>query len=151
RKVFFEIMGLKPTDKLDGLKQSIGLELLTPTRIYVKTILNLIRDFNIKGIAHITGGGILENIPRVLPNHCQATIKDGSWEQAPIFKALQEGGNIDKTEMHRTFNNGLGMILVVPSDQCDEILIRLSGLDETAWEIGIIESNKEDKAKVVLA
>ncbi len=150
RQVFFEIMGLQPTDTLEGFSQSIGMELLTPTRIYVKTILNLIRDFNIKGMAHITGGGLLENIPRVLPKHCQATITKGSWEKPAIFAALQAGGNIDDTEMHRTFNNGLGMVLIVPSKQCEEILIRLSGLHETAWEIGVIEKNSAELPSVKL-
>jgi phosphoribosylformylglycinamidine cyclo-ligase len=150
RKVFFEIMGLKPTDTIPGFEQSIGMELLTPTRIYVKTILNLIRDFEIKGMAHITGGGLLENIPRVLPRHCQAVIKGNSWEKPPIFKALQDGGNIDDTEMHRTFNNGLGMVIVVPSAQCDEILIRLSGLNEAAWEIGRIDKTDDADPSVML-
>lgn len=150
RKVFFEMMGLKPTDTIDGFEQSIGMELLTPTRIYVKTILNLIRDFEIKGMAHITGGGLLENVPRVLPHHCQATIIGDSWEKPPIFTALREGGNIDETEMHRTFNYGLGMVLIVPSKQCEEIMIRLSGLNETAWEIGTIDKNVEETPSVKL-
>jgi len=150
RKVFFEIMGLQPTDTLDGFEQSIGLELLTPTRIYVKTILNLIRDFKIKGMAHITGGGLLENVPRVMPRHCQATIARDSWEKPAIFEALQQGGNIDDTEMHRTFNNGLGMVLIVPSDQCEDILIRLSGLNESAWEIGTIEKSADEAPSVKL-
>ncbi|MDY0189640.1 MAG: phosphoribosylformylglycinamidine cyclo-ligase [Desulfuromonas sp.] len=150
RQVFFDIMGLKPEDTPEGFSQSIGMELLTPTRIYVKTILNLIRDFNIKGMAHITGGGLLENIPRVLPKHCQAVITKDSWEKPAIFTALQAGGNIDDTEMHRTFNNGLGMVLIVPNDQSEEILIRLSGLNETAWEIGVIEKDTADLPSVKL-
>jgi len=150
RKVFFEIMGLQPTDTIDGFEQSIGMELLTPTRIYVKTILNLIRDFEIKGMAHITGGGLLENVPRVMPRHCQAAIKRDSWEKPPIFEALQQGGDIDDTEMHRTFNNGLGMVLIVPSSQCEDILIRLSGLNESAWEIGTIEKSADEAPSVKL-
>lgn len=150
RKVFFDIMGHKPTDIIDGFEQSIGMEMLTPTRIYVKAILNLIRDFDIKGMAHITGGGLLENVPRVLPRYCQATIISDSWKKPPIFAALRKGGNIDETEMHRTFNNGLGMVLIVPNAQCEEILIRLSGLKETAWEIGIIDKTDEESPSVKL-
>ncbi|MCD6527359.1 MAG: phosphoribosylformylglycinamidine cyclo-ligase [Desulfuromonas sp.] len=141
RKVFFEHMGLSANDTLPEFGQSIGMEMLTPTRIYVKTILNLIRDFPIKGMAHITGGGLLENIPRVLPHNCQAVINRGSWEKPAIFDVLQKGGNIEEMEMNRTFNNGLGMVLVVPNDQSEEILIRLAGLNEKAWEIGEIEKS----------
>lgn len=150
RKVFFEHMGLDVNDTLPEFGQSIGLEMLTPTRIYVKTILNLIRDFSIKGMAHITGGGLLENIPRVLPKHCDAIIKRDSWEKPVIFDVLQKGGNIEEMEMHRTFNNGLGMVLIVPADQCEDILIRLSGLNEKAWEIGEIAKNADETSAVKL-
>nr|WP_320115548.1 phosphoribosylformylglycinamidine cyclo-ligase [uncultured Desulfuromonas sp.] len=150
RKVFFEHMGLNVNDTLPEFDQSIGLEMLTPTRIYVKTVLNLIRDFTIKGMAHITGGGLLENVPRVLPKHCNAVIHRDSWEKPVIFDVLQKGGNIEDTEMHRTFNNGLGMVLIVPSEQCEDILIRLSGLNEKAWEIGEISKNVDEIPAVLL-
>ncbi len=150
RKVFFEHMGLNVNDILPEFDQSIGLEMLTPTRIYVKTVLNLIRDFTIKGMAHITGGGLLENVPRVLPKHCNAVIHRDSWEKPVIFDVLQKGGNIEDTEMHRTFNNGLGMVLIVPSEQCEDILIRLSGLNEKAWEIGEISKNVDEIPAVLL-
>ena len=150
RKVFFEHMGLNVNDTLPEFDQSIGLEMLTPTRIYVKTVLNLIRDFTIKGMAHITGGGLLENVPRVLPKHCNAVIHRDSWEKPVIFDVLQKGGNIEDTEMHRTFNNGLGMVLIVPSEQCEDILIRLSGLNEKAWEIGEISKNVDEPPAVLL-
>lgn len=150
RKVFFEHMGLSPDDTLPEFGQSIGLEMLTPTKIYVKTILNLIRDFSIKGMAHITGGGLLENIPRVLPQNCQAMINRDSWEKPAIFDVMKKGGNIDDIEMHRTFNYGLGMVLVVPSDQCEEVLIRLSGLNEKAWEIGEIAKSSDSEPSVEL-
>ncbi|PLX94650.1 MAG: phosphoribosylformylglycinamidine cyclo-ligase, partial [Desulfuromonas sp.] len=96
------------------------------------------------------GGGLLENIPRVLPKHCDAIIKRDSWEKPVIFDVLQKGGNIEEMEMHRTFNNGLGMVLIVPADQCEDILIRLSGLNEKAWEIGEIAKNADETSAVKL-
>ncbi len=150
RKVFFDLMKLTPDAQIDGFDQPIGAELLTPTRIYVKTILNLIRDFDIKGIAHITGGGLIENVPRVIPNHCRAVIDTKAWEKPAIFTALKEGGNIAKEEMYRTFNYGLGMVIIVPEEQCDEVMMRLSGLEETAWEIGVIEKTDDSSPSVTL-
>ena len=138
RKIFFEVMNLSVNDMVEGLEHPIGLELLTPTRIYVKTILNLIRDFSIKSISHITGGGLLENIPRCLPHNCIARIDTSSWEKPTIFNILQQAGNIEEREMYRTFNNGIGMVLVVPKKQEEDVLLRLSGLNERAWVIGEI-------------
>ncbi|RII27878.1 MAG: phosphoribosylformylglycinamidine cyclo-ligase [Geobacter sp.] len=136
RKVIFDRMGLGLNDQLPGIGRSVADELLTPTRIYVKSILNLLRDFQINGIAHITGGGLLENVPRVLPNGCKAVIGKGSWQVPAIFRLLQEGGNIDDDELLRTFNCGIGMVLAVPEEDADEVLIRLSGLNEQAVIIG---------------
>lgn len=150
RKVLFERMGLNLDAHLDGLDQPLGLELLTPTRIYVRTILNLIRDFTIKAMAHITGGGLLENIPRVLPHQCVARIRRGSWQRPAIFDILAQGGNITDNEMHRTFNNGLGMVLVVDEEQTDEVLLRLKGLNETAWVIGDIARGHDSEPVVEL-
>lgn len=138
RKIFFDIMGLSVNDTVEGLEQPIGLELLTPTRIYVKTVLNLIRDFNIKSISHITGGGVLENIPRCLPHNCVARIDTASWDKPKIFDIMKHAGNIEEREMYRTFNNGIGMVLVVPKEQSEDIMLRLSGLKESAWIIGEI-------------
>ncbi|MDD2318729.1 MAG: phosphoribosylformylglycinamidine cyclo-ligase [Geobacteraceae bacterium] len=136
RKVLLEIMGLDIHSPLPGLQTTVAEELLTPTRIYVKTVLNLLRDFRINGIAHITGGGLLENVPRILPNGCKAIIAKDSWVVPPIFPLLQQGGNIEEMEMFRTFNCGIGMVLVVPEKESEEILIRLSGLNEQAFVIG---------------
>jgi phosphoribosylformylglycinamidine cyclo-ligase len=136
RKVLFEIMGLEIHSPLPGLQTTVAEELLTPTRIYVKTVLNLLRDFRINGIAHITGGGLLENVPRILPNGCKAIIAKDSWVVPPIFPLLQQGGNIEDMEMFRTFNCGIGMVLAVPEKESEEILIRLSGLNEQAFVIG---------------
>ncbi len=136
RKVIFERMGLNIDSILPEMSTTVADELLTPTRIYVKSVLNLIRDFTINGIAHITGGGLLENIPRVLPQGCKAIVHKGAWPILPIFKLLQDAGNIEESEMHRTLNCGIGMVLAVPAEQTDEILIRLSGLHEKAYVIG---------------
>jgi len=136
RKVIFERMGLNIDSILPETGATVADELLTPTKIYVKSVLNLIRDFTINGIAHITGGGLLENIPRVLPHGCKAIVRKGSWPILPIFNLLQNAGNIEESEMHRTLNCGIGMVLAVPAKQVDEMLIRLSGLNEKAYVIG---------------
>jgi phosphoribosylformylglycinamidine cyclo-ligase len=147
RKVILEKMGLGIFDELPGLGRSVADELLTPTRIYAKTILNLLRDFSVKSIAHITGGGLLENIPRVLPHGCKALIAANSWKWPEIFRLIQDAGEIETGEMNRTFNCGIGMVLAVPENEVEEILIRLSGLNEQAFVIGEVakcEVGKED-------
>jgi phosphoribosylformylglycinamidine cyclo-ligase len=138
RKVIFEKMGLAINSTLPGTGLTVAEELLTPTRIYVKSILNLLRDFTINGIAHITGGGLLENIPRILPHGCKAIVRKGTWPVLPIFDILRTAGNIEASEMYRTLNCGIGMVLAVPAEQTDDILIRLSGLQEKAYIIGEI-------------
>jgi phosphoribosylformylglycinamidine cyclo-ligase len=151
RKVLLEQLQL-PLDAVpEGLERTLGEEMLTPTRIYVKAILNLLRDFQIKGMAHITGGGILENVPRVLPRHCKAVIEKESWPKPAIFELLRSGGNIDETEMYRTFNYGIGMVLVVPAQEADDVMVRLSGLKETAFLIGEIAicGDEDDQVELV--
>jgi phosphoribosylformylglycinamidine cyclo-ligase len=148
RKVIFEKMGLRIDSVLPGTGLSVADELLRPTRIYVKSILNLLRDFTINGIAHITGGGLLENIPRVLPQGCKAVIRKESWPVPPIFDILKDAGNIEENEMFRTLNCGIGMVLVVPEEQTDDILIRLSGLQESAFILGDIAKCEQDSTLV---
>ncbi|HZV81330.1 MAG TPA: phosphoribosylformylglycinamidine cyclo-ligase [Geobacteraceae bacterium] len=138
RKVIFERLGLSIDSIIPGTDITVADELLKPTRIYVKSVLNLLRDFTINGIAHITGGGLLENIPRVLPHGCKAVINRGSWQIPEIFTILMQAGNIEENEMLRTLNCGIGMVLVVPESQTEDIMIRLSGLHETAFVIGEI-------------
>jgi len=145
RKVIFEHLGLGIDSQLPGLDRSVGEELLTPTRIYVKSVLNLMRDFHVHGIAHITGGGLLENIPRILPHKCKAMLHRQSWEIPPLFSLLQQGGNISEEEMFRTFNCGIGMVLAVPEKETEDILIRLSGLSEQAFVIGEVVKCEEGK------
>jgi len=110
--------------------------LLEPTRIYVKSILALMKQATIKGMSHITGGGISENLPRVLPENVHAVVNTSSWQQGPVFDWLAEHGNISKVEMRRTFNCGVGMILAVSDADIDTALATLAGLGETAWQIG---------------
>ncbi len=138
RKIFLDTLKLELDSHPEELERSLGEELLQPTRIYVKSILNLIRDFDIKGIAHITGGGLLENIPRVLPQQCKAVIRRDSWEKTPLFEMLRRGGKINEEEMYRTFNYGIGMILITSAVDADDILNRLAGLNEKAHIIGEI-------------
>jgi phosphoribosylformylglycinamidine cyclo-ligase len=138
RKIIIENLDLPLDQPAKGMDIPLGEVLMAPTKIYVKSILNLIRDYTIKGMAHITGGGLLENIPRVLPKHCKAVLTRGSWDIPPLFDLLRDGGNIDELEMYRTFNNGIGMVLIVKKDDVDDIVSRLHGLGETASVIGEI-------------
>jgi phosphoribosylformylglycinamidine cyclo-ligase len=140
RKVIFEAAGLSLQDRISDLSRPLGEELLTPTRIYVKSILSLLGKASlagaIKGIAHITGGGITENLPRVFPSGCGALITRSSWEVPPIFGFLQHKGGITEDEMYRTFNMGLGMILVVSRDKVTKFLAKAKRLGERAFLIG---------------
>ena len=145
RKVFFDSLKMKPEDYVDELGCTVGEELIKPTKIYVKTVLNIMRDFKINGIAHITGGGLLDNIVRVLPEGCRANINMGSWDILPIFEYMKNKSNVDDEDMLRTFNNGIGMVLVVPAEDADDIMIRLNGLNEKAYIIGEIESKGRKK------
>ncbi|MBQ0721080.1 MAG: phosphoribosylformylglycinamidine cyclo-ligase [Gammaproteobacteria bacterium] len=134
--------------ELDG--QNLADVLLTPTRIYVKSLLHLIRESKVHALAHITGGGLLENIPRVLPEHTKATIDTSTWTMPPVFKWLQEKGNISATEMYRTFNCGIGMVICVPAGETDTALGLLAAAGETAMVIGAISAAKEGEEAIEL-
>ncbi|MBC7962913.1 MAG: phosphoribosylformylglycinamidine cyclo-ligase [Steroidobacteraceae bacterium] len=136
RKLVFDHMGLKIDSELPGTGSSVADVLLTPTRIYVRSILNLLKDFSINGIAHITGGGLLENVPRVLPKGCVANIHLNRWERPALFDILRDAGNVERDEMYRTFNMGIGMVLAVAENQAEDVIYRLQGLNEQAWIIG---------------
>jgi phosphoribosylformylglycinamidine cyclo-ligase len=138
RRVLFGHMKLKVNSRVKGLSRSIGEELLVPTRIYVKTIMRLLRKFPIHGIAHITGGGFTDNIPRIIPPGCKAVIDKGTWPVPPIFGLIQRGGNVSGAEMLRTFNNGIGMVLAVPAKEAKKILADLKSMKEKAFWIGEI-------------
>jgi len=135
---------------IDGI--SLGEALLAPTNIYVKSILALIKHKGIKinALAHITGGGLLENIPRVLPKNTKAVIDIKSWRKAPIFDWLQKNGNVDSTEMHRTFNCGIGMVICIPEGMSKLALNVLKDAGEEAYLIGNIAHAKDSEEKVVL-
>ena len=136
RKIVFEHKGFKGDEFIDPLGRSIGEELLTPTRLYPRLCLPLIREFDIHGMVHITGGGFYENIPRALPDNMGAEVDGAAWEMPPIFRLLQEWGNVDWTEMYRTFNMGIGMVLIVSSDEADRITAQLNAQNETVYHIG---------------
>lgn len=136
RKALLEVGGLKPEDFHPRLGRTVGAELLEPTRIYVKIILPLLEKYNIKGLAHITGGGLTENVPRILPAGSKVVIKRNSWEIKPVFQLIREIGNIADAEMMRTFNMGIGMVLAVQAEQAPHLLEELSAQGEKAWLIG---------------
>ena len=136
RKIVFERKGFKGDEYIEELGQTIGEELLTPTRLYPRICLPLIREFDIHGMVHTTGGGFYENIPRALREHRGAEVNGAAWTIPPVFRLLQEWGNVDWTEMYRTFNMGIGMVLIVSSDEADRITAQLNAQNETVYHIG---------------
>ncbi|OZC35309.1 phosphoribosylformylglycinamidine cyclo-ligase [Marinobacter vinifirmus] len=114
--------------------------LMAPTRIYVKNLLQLIREVDVRALCHITGGGLPENIPRVLPAGTVAAIDTHSWELPPVFQWLQDAGGVAAEEMYRTFNCGIGMIVCVPADQKDLAIDTLNAMGEKVWQIGVMEA-----------
>ncbi len=149
RKLLLERRGYSLRDVIPELGGPLGEELLKPTRIYVETVLNLLRDFPLSGISHITGGGLTDNLPRILPRSCQAVIKRHSWPQPPIFQFLQAQGPISEAEMFRTFNNGIGLVLAVDEELVEEVLLRLQGLHEDAYLIGEIVARQPEAPSLV--
>ncbi|MFU2058276.1 phosphoribosylformylglycinamidine cyclo-ligase [Avibacterium volantium] len=148
RKVI-ERSGIDPANaELDG--KPFADQVLAPTKIYVKSILQLIKHVPVHAISHLTGGGFWENIPRVLPHNVKAVIDESSWQWPAIFNWLQEQGNIDRYEMYRTFNCGVGMIIALPQDQVETALALLQKAGENAWQIGRIESVSEGEEQVVI-
>ncbi len=130
-------------------EQTLGHALLAPTRIYVKTIHQLLETFDIHAMAHITGGGLLENIPRVLPDNAQAVVDTGSWQLPDVFQWLQENGNVEVNEMYRTFNCGVGMVLIVDANEADAIVSMLVENGDNAWQLGQIEAG--DNKQVIFS
>ncbi len=141
RKLLLEQHGYQLTDVVPGLSEdgrTLGEVLLTPTKIYVKPVLALRERVELKGLSHITGGGFIENIPRVLPDDVDVEIEYGSWPILPIFRHLQELGAISNRDMFTTFNMGIGMVMIVPAEQADETLAAARELGETAYRIGTV-------------
>jgi phosphoribosylformylglycinamidine cyclo-ligase len=136
RKIFFEKMRLKPTAKIGGLKHSLGEELLRVHRNY-QPLLAKVSAQLIHGLAHITGGGLIDNLPRVLPKNCDAAIETGSWRVPPLFTVLQQAGKVDRIEMYQVFNMGIGMVAIVSAGDADKVARQLK-----AKQIGRIVKGK---------
>src|SRR3989304_3578459 len=139
RKVVLERMGLKVGDPLPGLGKSVGDELLAPTRIYVKPVLDLLKAIPVRAMAHITGGGLTGNLPRVLPAGCKAVIERGSWTVPPLFVLIRESGKIGEAEMFRTFNMGIGLVVIVAAEHAEHARGLLASLGETVSVIGEVQ------------
>ncbi|NUE94968.1 phosphoribosylformylglycinamidine cyclo-ligase [Gilliamella sp. ESL0232] len=137
RKII-EVSGVNPaTEQLGG--KTLADHLLAPTKIYVKSVLDLITQVDVHAIAHITGGGFWENIPRVLPDNTQAIINEASWQWPEIFNWLQKAGNVSRHEMYRTFNCGVGLIIALPKQLADQAITLLNNHGEKAWLLGEIK------------
>ncbi|OTA18907.1 phosphoribosylaminoimidazole synthetase [Xenorhabdus beddingii] len=134
--------------ELEG--KSIADHLLVPTQIYVKSVLELIEKVDVHAIAHLTGGGFWENIPRVLPENMQAKIDADSWQWPAIFTWLQQAGNVSDHEMYRTFNCGVGMVIALPQSQAEKAISFLKASGENAWQIGTISELNADEQPVVI-
>ena len=147
RKII-EVSNADLEQDLDG--QPLKDALIAPTKIYVKSVLKLINASEVNALCHITGGGFQENIPRVLPATAKAVINTKSWDLPPVFKWLQENGNVEAFEMYRTFNCGVGMIACVPADKADAAIALLNAEGEQAWIIGHIEDAVEGEEQVDL-
>ncbi|PCJ49764.1 MAG: phosphoribosylformylglycinamidine cyclo-ligase [Gammaproteobacteria bacterium] len=148
RKII-EVSGANLNDTFED--STLADVLLQPTKIYVRSLIALIREEQVNAIAHITGGGLLENVPRVLPKFSKAVIDSTSWHWPPIFHWLQENGNVKFTEMYRTFNCGVGMVVAVPKENVESCLGLLSSTGEQAWQIGYIASRGDGEDQVEMA
>jgi len=144
RKIFFEQMKLKPSSRLPGLRGSLGQELLKVHLSYGPLVQKLLLKFNpgkasafaVKGLAHITGGGFIDNIPRVLPKRCDVVIRKGSWEMPPIFQVLRREGRVPEAELYQVFNMGIGMTVIVSAAKADAVLKFIRRQGQAAWRIG---------------
>lgn len=147
RKVMFEKVGYKPSDEVALLGTTVGEAMLKPTRIYVKTVLGILEKAEIKGMAHITGGGFIENIPRVLPENIDVVIEEGSWPVPPIFSLLESAGNIEKSEMYRTFNMGIGFVMICDQANAMKVFDYCQQIGEEVYMIGMVA---EGEKKVII-
>jgi len=136
RRVLLAEAGYTLEQQLPELGRTLGEELLTPTRIYVKSLLPLIKEGLLKGLIHITGGGLIENPPRILPEGCSLQLERNSWPAAPIFSIIQAAGKVPEVEMYRTFNMGLGMLVIVEAGDAGKVLRQLHNVGEKAYVVG---------------
>ena len=148
RKICFDILKLKIDSYVPELGKTLGEELIIPTKIYSDTIYRIYRDLHVLGLAHITGGGIGDNILRTIPEHCNVLIRKESWDIPPVFPFLQQAGKISEKEMLRTFNNGIGMIAVLPEEIAQDVLERLSAMGEKSYIIGEIVERKNSDSRI---
>lgn len=144
RKIVFDRQGMKGDEYIEELGKTIGEELLTPTRLYPKVCLPLIEKFDLHGMVHVTGGGFYDNIPRALPDDLAVEIDDDAWEMPVIFRLLQKWGNVDWKEMYRTFNMGIGMILIVSPEEAEKVKEHLKGAGEAVYSIGRVVRGAHD-------
>jgi phosphoribosylformylglycinamidine cyclo-ligase len=149
RRVLLDQAALPLESAMPNMNETIGEVLLRPTRIYVKAIMELIKEFSIHGLAHITGGGLTGNVPRVLPKGCRARIHKGSWPVPAIFPHIQKLGQVEEDEMYRVFNMGIGFVVILPTDQAKGVVERAKDLGEQACLIGQIEEDPQGKPCVI--
>ncbi len=140
RKLFFEKLNWTVDKYVDELGKTLGEELITPTKIYVKSVLELKENVDIRGIVHITGGGFIENVPRILPDNLDLIIDKNSYEVPAIFKLMQKHGNIDDYEMYKTFNMGIGLVVIVPKEDVEKALKTLDNMGEKACILGNVKA-----------
>ena len=143
RKIFLEEYKYELNQYIEELEMTLGEALLVPTKIYVKLVMNLIKKYDLKAIAHITGGGVIENIPRVIPKGLGIDINKNSWEKPAIFKMIEEFNSIDEIELHKSFNMGIGLVIVVDSDKSEEITKFINEGEEKAFIIGEVVDSHE--------
>ncbi|MBW2057310.1 MAG: phosphoribosylformylglycinamidine cyclo-ligase [Deltaproteobacteria bacterium] len=149
RRVVFDVLKLGLDEWIEELSSPLGEELLKPTRIYVRPVLSCIEEFSISAVAHVTGGGIPGNLSRVLPGGCRAVIEKGSWEIPAIFRFLEQEGGIPEEEMWRTFNNGVGMVLVVRPGEADDLLAKGHEMGERFFPIGEVVRGEGPKVEIL--
>lgn len=150
RRIIFQDLSLSANDVIPPCGCTVAEELLRPTRIYAEAVHVALREFKISGMAHITGGGFYDNLPRILPSACQARLREGNWEVPSIFSFLQQHGEISDHEMHRVFNNGIGFVLVLPAKYLEGALELLHGMGEKSFHIGTIHSREKKEPPVVI-
>jgi phosphoribosylformylglycinamidine cyclo-ligase len=153
RKIFFEQLGLEPKSYVAELKNTIGRELLKEHISYGPLVQKLLKKFNgksdlVRAFAHITGGGFVDNIPRVLPKTCDVLIRKGSWDMPPIFQIIAEKGGVPDEELYQVFNMGIGMVAIVSADKADKVLKFIRAQERKAWLIGKVAKGNGE-ARVV--
>ncbi len=150
RKVFFDQLKHSVDDYIEEFSTTVGEELLKPTKIYVQSVLNVIKNYPIHGMIHNTGGGFVDNIPRVLPKSCAAQIDCSAWTPPPVFTYIQNKGEIPKEEMYKVFNMGIGLLAIVDEAQLSDITLRFETMGEEVFLIGEIVPRQDDCPQVEL-